>query len=205
MPVVFLVEHYTINYGAGKRGWSYQSTRSKIKKTEFEIEFSPSILYPLLIASELASVNGFYNVNWTIFDETTGIGIDFWCAFRPNDQDLNNANDIQMNMRMNDEDNEAIPKGMRQKETDNDKREVEQLNSINKALFPGLVASRPTSTVVAINNTKAAAISNSNKRQGYQQLEEQPKKEKAKNSTISPQDTNASDEPIYNRKLRTER
>ncbi|KAF7856816.1 hypothetical protein EAF04_009579 [Stromatinia cepivora] len=216
------------NNGAGKRGWSYQSTRSKVEETDFEIDFSPSIPNPLLNASVLVPVNGFYNVNWTIFAETTGIGIDFWCAVRSNDQDLN---DSQMNMRMvyrvlftdlvgviqqsyavddetveqNSEDNEFIPKGTDEKEADSDKREVEQLNSKNEPLFPGLVASRPTSTVVAINNTKTAAISKSNKRQGSEQLEEQPRKKKAKNSTLSSQDTNASDEPLIQPQVESRR
>ncbi|QSZ28610.1 hypothetical protein DSL72_003109 [Monilinia vaccinii-corymbosi] len=48
----------------------------------------------ILIASDLVPVNGYYNVNWAIFAETTGIGIDFWCAVCSNDQDLNNGNDL---------------------------------------------------------------------------------------------------------------
>ncbi|KAK6591796.1 hypothetical protein H4I95_12038 [Botrytis cinerea] len=217
------------NSGAGKRGWSYQSARPKTEEINFEIDFSPSIPNPLLIASELVPVNGFYNVNWTIFAETTGIGIDFWCAVRSNDQDLNNSNDIQTNMRMvyrvlhtdlvgviqqsyavdddetveqNDEDNEVLSIGMKEKgkekETgnDNDERKVEQLNSENEELLPSLVAPRPTSKPIALHNTKAASMSNSNKRQGPEQLEEQPEKKKAKSSTLSSQHTNARNEPL---------
>lgn len=217
------------NSGAGKRGWSYQSARPKTEEINFEIDFSPSIPNPLLIAGELVPVNGFYNVNWTIFAETTGIGIDFWCAVRSNDQDLNNSNDIQTNMRMvyrvlhtdlvgviqqsyavdddetveqNDEDNEVLSIGMKEKgkekETgnDNDERKVEQLNSENEELLPSLVAPRPTSKPIALHNTKAASMSNSNKRQGPEQLEEQPEKKKAKSSTLSSQHTNARNEPL---------
>ncbi|KAF7892674.1 uncharacterized protein EAF02_000212 [Botrytis sinoallii] len=159
------------------------STRPKIEKTNFEIDFSSSIPNPLFITSELIPVNGFYNVNWAIFAETIGIGIDFWCAVNSNDQDLNNSNDIPINMRMvyrvlytdlvgviqqsyavdndgtveqNDEDNKAIPKGMeeKEKETDNDndndngKRNIEQLNFENEALFPGLITPCATSSLL---------------------------------------------------------
>lgn len=201
--------------GAGKRGWSYQSTTSKVKEFEFEIDFSPSVPNPLVNASELVPVNGFYNINWTIFAETTGIGIDFWCAVRSNDQDLNMrmvhrvlftdlVGVIQQSyvvdddeiMEHNSEDNGSIPKETDEKEADNDKLEVEQLNSKNKPLFPGLIASHPASNVVDISSTKAAAISKSNKRQGSEQLEEQPRKKKAKNSTLSSQGTNTSDKPL---------
>ncbi|KAK6591460.1 hypothetical protein H4I95_12190 [Botrytis cinerea] len=216
------------NSGAGKRGWSYQSARPKTEEINFEIDFSPSIPNPLLIASELVPVNGFYNVNWTIFAETTGIGIDFWCAVRSNDQDLNNSNDIQTNMRMvyrvlhtdlvgviqqsyavDDGDRGAERRRQRssinrneregkEKETgnDNDERKVEQLNSENEELLPSLVAPRPTSKPIALHNTKAASMSNSNKRQGPEQLEEQPEKKKAKSSTLSSQHTNARNEPL---------
>lgn len=87
--------------GAGRRGWSYESTIPETgERFGFELNFDPSSPNPLLIASELEAQCGFYHVTWTLFPETTGIGVDFWCAAYPGDQDSGNIEAAGIKMRM---------------------------------------------------------------------------------------------------------
>jgi hypothetical protein len=68
---------------AGRRGWSYESSIPVEDSVSFELDLSPRSDTPLLMEAELTPTNEFYDVCWTIYAETTGTGIDFWCGAYP--------------------------------------------------------------------------------------------------------------------------
>ncbi|PQE14727.1 hypothetical protein CJF30_00011048 [Rutstroemia sp. NJR-2017a BBW] len=95
-------EDDVVKQGAGRRGWSYQSTRPENEPTRFYIDFSPRDVDPLLAIGELDVDPGkrFYDVDFTILAETTGIGIDFWCVVYPDGRNSSNTRHKRANQRI---------------------------------------------------------------------------------------------------------
>ncbi|ESZ92641.1 hypothetical protein SBOR_6975 [Sclerotinia borealis F-4128] len=190
------------NGGAGKRGWSYQSIRPKIEELDFEIDFSPSIPNPLLIASDLVSVGGVYEVNWTIFaDYSDDLQMNSRRAHRILFTDLvgviQQSYDVGNDetgkyVRQNSQDEEAIPKRLERNKTDNDGSGVVQLNATNETKDKRQKTKRPSSQAINSNNElsarlqevkdttmkdtpASASLESEDQPSRFQSLEEQPK------------------------------